>query len=930
MRRILAACGCAFVLLQMSCLPFASGSRIDLGGDWEFRRLGEGRWRPARVPGCALTDLVANRLAPDPFFGAGEAAVQALDSASWEYRKAFRVGVGMFARDHIDLVCEGLDTFAEVYVNDSLVLEADNMFRSWVVPCKEALREGPNEIRVVFRSPVRAVEGAWASLPAELPGGPQVLARKAAYQYGWDWAPRLVTCGIWRPIRFAAWDDARIADFSVSQEALDGDLASLRARFEIESVDSIRARLLVRVDGREAASLEVDIEPGRATYGVPFTIERPELWWTNGLGEARLYDVQGEIRGGAYVSGERTGSRMGLYAIDRASRRIGLRTLELVAEPDGVGESFRFELNGVPLYAKGANVVPQDAFPARVTRSDVEYLVGMAAAASMNMLRVWGGGIYQSDDFYDLCDEYGILVWQDFMFACAMYPGDPRFLRGVAAEADGVVKRLRSHPCLALWCGNNEIDEAWHNWGWQRQYGYSPLDSARIWRDYEKLFHELLPSIVEDLDPGRPYVSSSPRFGRGDRRCLAEGDCHYWGVWHDGEPFAVFESRVPRFMSEFGFQSFPSFGSIERFTNGDDRAIDSKAMLAHQKHPRGNELVRSYMARDYRVPEDFSDFTYVSQLLQAEGVRRGIEAQRRARPFCMGSLFWQLNDCWPAVSWSAIDWYGEPKALWYAARESYGSVLVSPAIEDGAVRVWIVSDEPEATPCTLDLEMVDFAGDLLWSRSIDVELPPSSSERYFEMPLERALRGRDPSSVVLKAEVLGYGSVLARKHLYFVPPKDLDLPAASIVVEPLDENGNPIPPIEPAPSTGPGGPNVRPGQDSAQTGMPRPEKDRERERPPRIRPLPRHDDAGLHPRSFRPPRAVATRFFRLHAETFAKNVYLSAIGANGYFSRNYFDMLPGDTIDVEFVSSEGGIAFPASLRIVTLSDVYEREESPDE
>ncbi len=878
MKRFAFAPALASLILSLSCYVFDGGSRIDLDDRWEFRRAGTSEWRGARVPGCAHTDLLANGLIGDPFFRSNEAGLQDLENDGWEYRTTFFLGRDRLAARRVDLVFEGLDTYAEVYLNDSLLLEADNMFRRWSIPCEEALREGRNELLVRFRPPVAAVAERWEALPCELPGGPRVLTRKAAYHYGWDWSPRLVTCGIWRPVYLRLWDEARISDFAVTQRMAAPDRAELAADFEIEAGDTMIVSIAVSVDGAKAASFETTLAPGLNRRRVELSIDDPELWWTNGLGEARLYRIRGEIRAGG-------------VSIDGAERRVGIRTISLVEEPDSDGCGFHFELNGVPVYMKGANWVPLDSFLGRVSRERYEYFVALAAEAGMNMLRVWGGGVYEDDAFYDLCDEHGILVWQDFMFACAMYPGDLAFLRNVEREAADNVKRLRHHPCLALWCGNNEIEEGWRNWGWQRERGMAPADSARIWRDYEKLFHELLPAVVEEHDPGRPYVSTSPRFGRADERCFREGDCHDWGVWHDGEPFERYAERVPRFMSEFGFQSFPSFGTIERFTGGGGLSADSDVMLTHQKHPRGNAIIREYMERSYRVPEDFRHLAYVSQLVQAEGVRFGIEAERRAMPRCMGSLFWQMNDCWPAVSWSCVDYDGVPKALYHFAREAYAPLLVSPVVEDGKIGVWIVSDLRETFRGGLDLEIRDFDGGLVWERWLEVEAPGLSSALYFEETVERVLRGRDGGEVFLDVKLEGGEGLAARKLFYFVPPKDLDLPPVEYV------SCRPTVIITGRRSMAPAGPGTDPSGVRAAAEV-----------------------------RYCSSRRGNTHVIEIESDVLVKNLWLDAGDGRGYFSNNYFDIAPGERVTVVFETGERMADVFPYLRLTSLVDTYRAEE----
>jgi len=852
------------LFLHASCYLSFERSTIELRKGWEFRQAGAGAWRPATVPGCVHTDLLANGLIEDPFEGTNEKDLQWIENEDWEYRISFEAESNFLSHEDIELQFDGLDTYADLYLNDSLLLVTDNMFRRWRASCAGALHEGRNTLRVYFHSPVAAVRGAWNSLGCELPGGPRVLTRKAAYQYGWDWAPRFVTSGIWRPARLVAWDAARITELAVIQNSVTETSAELTARLEVESIERRTASLTIAVDDSRFESVEVDLEPGLNDVSLHFSIPEPELWWTIGLGPQRFYNVFAELRCDEAV-------------VDREAERIGIRTIELVREKDEGGTSFYFRLNGVPVFMKGANYVPQDCFPSRVSREKREYLLASAANAGMNMLRVWGGGVYEEDEFYDLCDELGVLVWQDFMFACAMYPGDSTFLANVEQEAIDNVTRLRDHPCIALWCGNNEIDEAWHNWGWQREFNFSAGDSARVRSDYERLFHEILPGVVDRFDGERAYWPSSPSYGRADPRSLTEGDSHYWGVWHDGEPFEAFSEKVPQFMSEFGFQSFPSEQTIMRFALPEDLWIDSPAILSHQKHPRGNEVIRTYMGRYFRTPPDFPSFAYVSQILQAEGMKAGIEAHRRAKPYCMGSLFWQLNDCWPAASWSSIDYFGDPKALYYCAREAFSEVLVSPVIENDTVRVYIVSDRLTPIEGRMEIELIDFFGNVIWESSSEVEVDANSSACYFEDDVRNVLAEETASEVVLCTEVFEAERLLSRNLLYFAATKDLDLPRPDV---------RPIPPIRYAPAVVPRGPTIH--------YMPAPEAE-----------------------------TVVARPFMLKTEALAKNVYLSLPGCDGYFTDNYFDMLPGSTVTVWFVTADTHIEnFDERLRVMSLADTY--------
>jgi beta-mannosidase len=520
----------------------------------------------------------------------------------------------------------------------------------------------------------------------------------------------------------------------------------------------------------EPVRVEVEVGAGTNLAEVPLRISNPRLWWPNGLGEPYLYDVQAVLK---------TGRR-----VDTLAARTGIRSLELVTEPDSIGESFFFRINGVPLFIKGANIIPLDHFTPRVKEEDYRSLFQDVVDANMNMLRVWGGGIYEEDVFYDLADERGVLIWQDFMFANGMYPGDSLFLANVQEEAIQQVRRLRGHTSLALWCGNNEMAEGWKNWGWARAYA-TPQDSAAVWSAYEAIFHGILPRVVAEEDPETRYWPSSPNLGWGDPQSLNRGDSHYWGVWHGEEPFQVFTEKLPRFASEFGFQAFPPIETVEAFTEPQDRSLTNPILLVHQKHPIGNQLIRSYMERDYPVPASFGDFDYVSQLLQARGMRMAFEAQRRAKPRTMGTLYWQLNDTWPVVSWSSRDYFGRWKALHYAARDAFAPVLISPTLRGDTLEVWGVSDLTRAVEGTLTLELLDFGGVALWQAPVPATLLPNESRLLWAGSASSLLGNADSRRVVFAAELTETGNE-RQGHpalLYLHPPKDLDLGAPAIHLE---------------------------------------------------------------------------------------------------------------------------------------------------
>jgi beta-mannosidase len=487
-----------------------------------------------------------------------------------------------------------------------------------------------------------------------------VHTRKPGYHYGWDWGPRLVSSGIWRPITLEAWNEVRIENLKIVQNEVESDRACLTAVFEVESKCATSASLGILLGSEMVGFQKVMLRPGLHAYEVPFHIDFPKLWWCNGLGDAHLYSLTAKL-----LLKER---------VITCTERVGIRTIELVQEKDDVGSSFYFKLNGVPVFMKGANYIPNDIYQTRVSDEKYRKVIETARDSNFNMLRVWGGGFYENDLFYELCDEAGILVWQDFMFACAMFPGHEAFVENVRQEAVDNVRRLRNHPCLALWCGNNEIVVAWERWGWkERELEIGEEHATRIWRDYEHLFHEVLAQVVDEHDPARSYWSSSPTVEPGVPSSLTSGDEHYWGVWHQKQPYETYSTHIGRFMSEYGFQSFPELRTVKEYALPEDFGLLTDVMKAHQRSPVGNEAIEHYMLQSYRQPRDFEEFLYVGQVLQAELIKYAVEAHRRAMPYCMGTLYWQLNDCWPVASWSSMDSSLRWKALQYFVKKSYAS-----------------------------------------------------------------------------------------------------------------------------------------------------------------------------------------------------------------------------------------------------------------
>jgi beta-mannosidase len=763
-----------FFLMTIQTILNAQTTSFSLNENWRFKpaapRAAEGladEWHTVKIPALVHNALMEQKVLPDLFYRDNESKYQYLEREDWVFEKMFDLPDSIQSQSHIELTFNGLDTYADVFLNGELILKANNAFRSWQIDIKKHLREKNNILRVYFYSAVKMDEDNKELHGFALPGIPtneRVFSRKGQFNYGWDWGPRFVSCGIWRDVEIKAWSDYKLREMNVLQMSLSESQAILQTDILIESDIEKEINLTLELENQV---IKKDFFLKKGLNQLSFQgieIKKPKRWWSRDIGEPNLYEVK--------LTSEK----------EILQTKIGLRTIELVQEKDKKGSTFYFRLNGVPVFAKGANYIPLSIFQDNVTDEDYKEMLQNAADANMNMLRVWGGGIYENEQFYDLCDELGIMVWQDFMFACAMYPGDKSFLQNIENEAVENIKRLRHHPSIALWCGNNEISEAWHNWGWQEMFLLSPKRKDYIWSSYKKIFQHILPDAVKSYGNGINYWESSPSYSRYHEKCDVMGDSHYWGVWHDEEPFEQYAKRVPRFMSEYGFQSFPEWKTIETFTESDDRGLETPIMTVHQKHPRGNTLMRKYMAREYHVPQSFEDFTYVSQLVQAEGMRRGIEAHRRAMPYCMGTLYWQLNDVWPVASWSSIDGLGRWKALHYVAREAFAPVLISPTISNGNLSISLISDRLQPIEnASFLIEVFDFQGNRVFSESdIFEKIDANSSVILRNAPLQKLLNGHSAKETYAAFTLSQNGKIIAKRIFYFDYPKNLKLPTPQV------------------------------------------------------------------------------------------------------------------------------------------------------
>ena len=639
--------------------------QMNLGGAWRMREADSETWHSAHVPGSVYADLMADGTMPDPFWRENELDAFERMKKDYVYQRTFTVTEAQLAHAHVELVCEGLDTLAHVSLNGREIAFADNMHITWVWDVKEQLHAGENTLEIRFDSPIlycakKAEEApGWESSDAT-PGFRHL--RKAHCMFGWDWGPRLPDAGIWRPIFLRTWDAARLENALMLQVHHDG-VVDVTIRPEIAGESAWSAEITAP-DG------EVMIIPETTAAEQVVTIQNPQLWWPNGLGKQPLYRVTVRLAVG-----------------DTRVWRIGLRTMTVSREKDEWGEEFCHVVNGVKVFAMGADYIPEDNILARVTPERTRRLLEDCKAANFNAIRVWGGGYYPDDAFYDICDELGLLVWQDLMYACAFYDLTPDFERSIRVETQQNVARLRHHASLALICGNNEMEMFMAG-------ANSALINHRTWEfvptyphhitDYVKMFEYILPAIVKETAPQTYWWPASPSSGGNFDAPNDEnrGDNHYWDVWHGEKPFTEYRKFFFRYASEFGFQSFPCLKSVEQFTLPDDRNIFSRVMERHQRNQAANGKILSYLSQTFRYPNSFDDLLYASQLMQAEAIRYGVEHWRRNRGRCMGAIIWQLNDIWPVASWASIDYYGRWKALHYAAKRFFAPVMIS-AEEEG-------------------------------------------------------------------------------------------------------------------------------------------------------------------------------------------------------------------------------------------------------
>jgi beta-mannosidase len=730
--------------------------RLSLNGAWEATRPDAEGSIAASVPGCIHTDLLASEKMPDPFDRENERLVQWIGETDWIYRRSFEILPAVLSHDRVLLRCEGLDTLATIRINGVEIGRADNMFRIWEFDTKPALRAGANSIEIAFASPLTYMRGRQTErmlaewVRSNEPKG-RAWVRKEPCGFGWDWAPVLVTCGIWRNIAIEAFDEARLEDVLILQDHSIRNVVRLDIAVSAETTRSVslHAKIFLTRNQERMAVSQMTLDGGKGSCELYIT--DPKLWWPANMGEQPLYEVKVDLFN--QVSN----------LLDRASYRIGLRRLQLL-EADGEN-SLRFAVNGIPFFAKGANLIPADVFPSRVTPEVLRRCVSDAVAVNMNSLRFWAGGYYEDDELFAACDEAGVCVWLDFKFACSSYPVfDPHFLDNVRLETRDNIRRLRHHPCIAVWCGNNEV-------------GYlvkdHSADGSMSTADYNRLFKQQLAVQMKELAPQADYVAGSP----------GAGDTHFWEVWHGGRRFEAYRS-CSGFVSEFGFQSFPEPKTVRAYTSEPDRAsLMTPAMQWHQRSDQGNQKILDMISNYFRVPKDVESALWLSQIVQGLGIKIGVEHLRRTMPKSMGSIYWQYNDCWPGASWSSVDYYGRWKALHYMARHFYAPLMVS-ALEDtgaGSVALFVTSDLGQ--PCLGNVlwNVTDLAGRSLARGSMMTDIAARNCREVYRLDLRDLAQSHGTQQLLVWVKLTVDQQIRSENLAMLVLPKDLQLSDPGIV-----------------------------------------------------------------------------------------------------------------------------------------------------
>lgn len=713
-----------------------TNARIDLHNAWTLQAIGgrlddipspiQGKSIPATVPGCVHTDLLAANLIEDPYYDRNELKLDWIGYVDWRYSTHFNIEESLLENDRVDLVCEGLDTVAQIRLNGRLVGNTENMHVGYRFDVKEYLQVGDNELVITFSAPnshALSMEEQLGTRPYATGNSPipYNFIRKMACNFGWDWGPRLTTSGIWQPIYLHVWNEGRIASVRPLVEEANADEATLDVLVDLERANGDALSILAVLTAPDGENFEHRLAVSKHfnDAALSFSVLNPHLWWPRGYGEQPLYNLTIELHS---ESDE---------VLDTWRSRVGLRTARLNTNPDDIGTKFVVEINGHPVFCKGANWIPDDCFVTRIDETRYRERLQQAADSNMNMLRVWGGGLYETDMFYRICDEMGLMVWQDFLFACAAYPEEPPFDELVEAEARYQVTRLSRYASLVLWNGNNENIWGYFDWGWQSHLNDETWGAG--------FYLDMLPRIVRELDSSRPYWYGSPYSGSMDIPPLDDrhGNKHVWDAWNAVD-YTVYRSYSPRFVSEFGHQGPPTYATLKESIPSDQFRYDSPAMLHHQKAIYGTEKLNHRLSEHFDLPDNFDDWLYLTQLNQARAVATGVEWWRSRQPLCMGTLYWQLNDCWPVTSWAAVDGYGRLKPLWYETRRFFADRLLTIQPEGDKLVLYANNDTSETWDGDVRVSRMKFEGDILNSQTFRFNVPPRSNQRVIVLTTDLA------------------------------------------------------------------------------------------------------------------------------------------------------------------------------------------------
>ena len=757
------------VLFVLCALYACSGKHYSyqsLNQGWNLKTDTLGINLQVNLPSEAHADLYAAGLIPHPYGeGDEEQQLQWIPQHQWDYYLKFDVDNKVWNQDNIDLIFNGLDTYADVWLNGEKILHSDNMFVHYEKEVKSLLKKRDNELKVRFYPFDTQRDSLIETYRLRFPEKYAVM-RKAAYQNGWDWAPRYLNIGIWKDVELLGWSGFKVENVSILTENLNGNDAVMSANIEVSCDGEQELKFVVLHNGTEIAKQTV-FSAGENFVKIPFELKNADLWWPNEMGEQTMTEFEINIYKNDKI-------------IDTKKVTTGIRSIELIEEPDSIGCAMYFKVNGKKVYIKGANYVPEEMIETWMSREKTEKLLAECVPAHFNMLRVWGGGIYPPDYFFDICDSLGIMVWQDFMFAGTTYPYSDEFLNNVKEEAIQQVVHYQNHPSLALWCGNNEVSEGYVNWGWQKSMGWTDDDYAEMKRGMDTLFVDIFSQVVDTYDGTRSYWPSSPKNGWGKPQSLTEGDVHYWGVWWGELPYEMYLEKVGRFNSEFGYQSYPN--------------IETK----HQKHPRGEELIQKHIElyvisteakRNGEISsnlleisplpavgqnDDWTRNVYYSQLSQAYGIGLAIEAQRAAKPRSWGSLYWQLNDAWPVISWSSIDYAGNKKILHEKLKELYAPILIGVLpTTDGNFTVYAVSDLYREINANLLLNVRDFDKNLLKTYTEKVQIPENSCI-HLSLDVNDFVKEFDKKKIYIEMQLIDNDEVISDRIQYLVYPKYLN------------------------------------------------------------------------------------------------------------------------------------------------------------